>query len=146
MLVDLKLQCWKFRQDVRRQACRHDHLQPAPRMGTEEQLAQLITDALGGHNLQPRCHRGHRLEHVWGDDESQLGDKACSAHHAQGIVREGILRRARRAQQRLPEIAHTVMQVDELQTRQAHRHRVDREVPTREITREGVPKNHLRLA
>ena len=38
------------------------------------------------------------------------------------------------------------MQVDELQARQAHRHRVNREVPTREITREGVPKDNLRLA
>ena len=115
VLVDLELQAGEFGQDVRREPGLDEHREAEARARTEQELGELVADPLRRDDLQACSHVAHGGEHLGCDREAELRDEACRAHHAQWIVAEGLLRRDGRAQHAIREIAHAVVEVDELQ-------------------------------
>ena len=98
VLIDLELQAGQLRQDVRRQPRLDEDSKAQTWACSEQELGQLVADALRGDDLQPRGHIAHRHQHLGVNREAELGDEAGRPHHAKGIVTEGLLRLDGRAQ------------------------------------------------
>ena len=126
---------------------RVDHqFDAATRIGRDDEALELGADALGRDDFEARGHGFHRVHDVHVDVEAQLGAKAGRAHDAQRIVVEGLLGGHGGAQVAVREVREAAAGVDEGHLRQAHRHRVDREVATRQVALERVAESHLGLA
>ena len=126
---------------------RVDHqLDAATRVGRDDEALELGADALGGDDLEARGHGFHRVHDVQVDVEAQLGAKARGAHDTQRIVVEGLLGGHGGAQVTIREVREAAARVDECHLRQAHRHRVDREVAARQVALERIAEGHLGLA
>ncbi len=118
---------------------------PADRVRREHDLAQLVPDPLGGHDLQPAGQPGHRVPDVAGRLEAELRGEPRRAHDAKRVVGEGVHGRARGAQDLVPQVAQPAVRIHQLARRQPGRHRVDGEVPAGEIPLQRRPVRHLRL-
>ena len=74
------------------------HLETAARGSAEQQLGQLGQDPLRGDAAQLGGHLRHRLGDLRGGRRAEGRDEARRPQHAQRVVGEGLLRRARRRQ------------------------------------------------
>ena len=110
------------------------------------QLHQLLAHPLRRHDLDARGHGGHRRHRGVVGREAELGGEPGRAHHAQGVVAEGLLGRDRGAQHAGREVGQPAELVHELRRRQSHSERVDGEVAPGEVALEAVAEGHLRLA
>ncbi len=146
VLVTLEGERRQLGQDVRRQAGLHQKRQPEPRERRAHQLDQLVADPLGGDDLDPAGHRGHRRDHLGRHREAQLGGEARGPHHPQRVVGEGVLRATGGAQGPVGEVDQAAVRVLELATWDADGHRVDREVTPAEVAEQVVAVRHVGLA
>ncbi len=144
--VRLELQGGHLGQHDLREPRLHHQLDAAARLGAADQLHELLAHALRRDDLQPRRHRRHGLPHGLHHVQAQLGREPCGAHHAQGVVREGVLRGAGRPQHPRGQVLDAAERVHELHVRQTQGHGVDREVPAAQVLREVVPESHRGLA
>ena len=124
----------------------HHQLDAAARVGRNDESLELGADAFGGDDLQARGHGLHRVHDIHVDVEAQLRRETRGAHDAQRVVVEGLLGGHGGAQVAVREVGQAAARVDEGHLRQAHRHRVDREVTARQVTFERVAEGHLGLA
>ena len=100
-------------------------------MRGEDDLVQLVLDALPTDNLDAVGHPFEGLEGLVLYLEVELGGEADAAHHAQGVVGEGDLWVEGRSDDAILEVGQSVEGVNELAetvTVQADGHRVDGEV------------------
>ena len=128
------------------EAGRHEQREPFARMVADEQLRELLADALGRDDLQPVAHRLDR-----GDDpgrrlDVELGDESRGAEHAQRVVAERDLGLERRVEHARCEVAHPSVRIDERPVGKLHGHRVDREVAPRQVGLDVVAERHRGLA
>ena len=146
VLVALESESRQLGQDVRRQAGLHQEREPETGERRAHQLDQLVAHPLGRDDLDPPRHRRHRLDDLRRDREAELGGEPGGAHHPQRVVGEGVLGAARRAQHPVGEVDESAVRVLELATRDAHGHRVDREVAPAEVAGQVVAVRHVGLA
>jgi len=146
VLVDLEAEGRQLGQHVLGEPGLHQDLQPEPRLAREQQLAQLVAHPLRGHDRDPlgHAHRGRVRRGV--EREAQLRREPCAAHHAQRVVVERLAGVDGRAEHSSGQVGQPVERVDEGQLRQAHGHRVDGEVASRQVAVERVPEHDLGLA
>ena len=78
--------------------------------------------------------------------DPELGDEPRGAQHPQGVVGERHLRLERRVERLRGEVLHAAERIDERAVRQPHGHRVDREVPPREVGLDVLRERHRGLA
>ena len=120
--------------------------QPGARVVDEQQLRQLVADALGAHDLEPVPQLDDRGDERRVGLEPELRDEARRAQHAQRVVEERHLGRERRAQPPGGEVGRAAEGVDELGLGEPQRHRVDGEVAAREVGLDVVGEHDLGLA
>ena len=91
-------------------------------------------------------HPRHGGDHLGCDDEAELRGEPRRPQHPQRVVGEGVLGRARRAEQPLRQVDHAAVRVLDDPAGQPHGHRVDGEVAAAEVALEGVAEVDGRLA
>ena len=116
------------------------------RVVDEEELRQLVTDALGAHDLEPVAQLHDRVGQRRVGLEAELRDEPRRAQHAQRVVEERHLGGERRAQATGREVGGAVERIDQLGLRKPQRHRVHGEVAAREVGLDVVGVLHLGLA
>ena len=146
VLIDLEAQRGQFGQHLRGQPGLDQHVESGPGVGAHDELDEFFAHALGRHDRDALGHVDHRRMYLRRNRKAQLRHEARSAHHAQRIVTERLLRRARRAQHPRFEIGETIVQVNESQVRQRQRHRVDGEVAANQIVGQRGTEGDLGLA
>ena len=146
VLVDGVAEQGEFGQDDVRHARVHKQFDAAARGVGDEEPFDLGADPLGGDDGQAPGHLAHGRHDVLGDVEPQLGGEAGCAHDAQRVVVEGLDGCDGRGQDSVDQLVEPAARVDELDRRKADGHRVDGEVPARQVAFEGVPVVHARLA
>ncbi len=146
VLVLLQPQHRQFRKDVLGQAGVDEECQSTSGVGGHDDLHELLADPLGGHDGQPLGLSRHGGDHVRCHREAELRREPGRAHHAQRIVREGVMRGPWRADRARRQVDQPAEVINEGQVGQPHRHRVDGEVPPTEVATEGVTEVDLRLA
>ena len=112
----------------------------------QQQLRQLVADALRADDRQPTSHGGDRLNHRGIGLEREGGHEPRGAQHAQRIIAERQLRTLRRAQALLGEVGETPERVDQFGLVERERHRVDCEVAARQVGLDVVGVGDLGLA
>ena len=125
VLVALERQGGQLGQHVRGEAGLHEQGQAEAGVRRADQLDQLVAHPLGGDDLDPAGHRGHRRDHLGGHGEAELGGEPGRAHHPQRVVGEGVLGGAGGPQHPLGEVDDAAVEVLELAARHAHGHRVE---------------------
>ncbi len=146
VLVDLQAQGRQLGQHVIGQAGGDQVLQPDTGCGAQQQLLQLGPHPLGRDDLDALRHRRHRRQHLGRHLEPQLRGEAGRPHHPQRVVVERLLGAARCPQHPGGEVGQPAERVDEAQRGQLDSHRVDGEVPPRQVALERVPIGDGRLA
>ena len=145
-LVGLQLQRGHLREhDLRESRVHHEFGAPAG-MGAADQLDQFLAHPFGGDDLDPLGHRGHGLPHGLRHGQTQLGAEPRGTHHAQGIVRERVLRGPGGAQHTGVQVLDPAERVHELHARQPQGHGVDGEVAASQVFGQIVPEGHGGLA
>ena len=146
VLVDLQAQLGDLRKDVGGDPQLHHEFDAAARVRAQQELDQLVADALGRDDGQPVGHVAGGLGHLRGQLEAELGGEADGPHDAQRVVAEGVLRPAGRAQDALGQVREPAEGVDELLAGQAHGHSVHREVAAQQVVVDVVAVVDVRLA
>ena len=119
------------------------------RMVDGDQLVELVTDALGRHDLQTRHHRVHCGDERFRRLHVEACDQACRAQHAQRIVAEADVGPERCAQDTLHQVDGATVRVDQRRrgsSGQLERHGVHREVASAQIGFDVVGIRDVRLA
>ena len=78
--------------------------------------------------------------------ERERGDEPGRPHHAQRVVEERHLGLERRPETLGGQVGRPVERVDQLRIGETQRHRVDREIPARQVGLDVVGERHLGLA
>ena len=126
----------------------HHHVDTRDRVVAEQQLVQFRGHPFRGDAAQLRSHALQRVADPRRDGEAQLGYESGRPQHAQRIVAERHLRGSRSVQHARPQRLEAVERVEELAgtgRRDAHRHRVDREVAAHQVVFEPIAEPHLRV-
>ena len=79
-------------QELVGQARLDEEPQAPARLLDDQQLVELIADALGGDDLEPGSQLTHGLDKGRVGREVVAGDEAGGPQHAEGVVAEGLLR------------------------------------------------------
>ena len=116
------------------------------RVVDQEQLRQLVADALRAHDLQAVRVLDDGTRQLRHGFEPEVRDEARRPHHPQRVVEERDLGRQRGAQPVRGEIRDSPVGIDELRLGQRQCHRVHGEVAPGEVGRDVVAEGHLRLA
>ncbi len=152
MAVDrivLEAQRRQLREELLGQTGVDQEPQPGRRVVDGDQLVELVADAFRRDDLETSGHAFHGVDERGVRLELVAGDETRRPQHPQRIVGEAHLRPERRAQHTCREVDRPTERIDELghrRARQLERHRVDREVPPREIGLDGVGEHDVRLA
>ena len=88
--------------------------QPGRWVVDDQQLVELVADALGRNDLESLTHVCHRVDERRVGLQAVAGQETCRPQHAQRIVREALLGRQRRAQPADREIGGTGERIDQL--------------------------------
>ena len=146
VLVGFEAQGGHLRQHELGQPGFHQQVHAGPRARPADEFDQLVADAFGGNDGDALRHPAHGQADVGVHRDAQLGGEPGGAHHAQGIVGEGVLGGARRGQHRGVEVPDAAERVNEFKGRQAQGHRVDGEVAAQQVVSERGAKSHYGLA
>ena len=120
--------------------------QARPWVRGEQYLHQLDPNSFGRDDGEALGHLGHRGRDRRRDGEPELGGEAGGPHHPQRVVRERVLRGARRPQQLCSQVAQPAEGVDQQLLGQHQRHRVHSEVAPPEVTGQRVAEDDVGLA
>ena len=88
--------------------------EPRGRVVDDEQLAELVADALRRHDVEPAHQLVHRADQGGVGREAVARDEPGGPQHPQRVVGEGHLRRQRRAQHARGQVGDPAEGIDEL--------------------------------
>ena len=119
----------------------------ARRRSRREQLRELVADPLS----RTRSGGGRASARSTGPPAARESTSSCAANLAARSIRSGssenaIFRVERRVESLGREILHAAERIDELAVGQPDRHRVDREVPPRQVGQQVLAERNRRLA
>ena len=122
VLVDLEAELRHLGQEVVGRPGPDQQVEPAdgpPGRAASSSLVNSAGDPLGRDDLKPGRELGHRRGDFRRRLEPELGHEPGGPQDPQRIVVEGVLRRARGAQQRVPQVSQAAERVDQLMRRAA---------------------------
>ena len=133
-------------QELLREPGLDEELQASRWLGADEQLVELVADALGRDDGEPLAHASDRVDDTRDGSHPEGRHEPRGSKHPQRVVRERELGFERRVKLLRGEIAHAPERVDERPVGNRDRHRVDGEVAPRQVGFDVLRKRHRRLA
>ncbi len=144
--VLLELQRRELGEELLREPGLDQQRQPGTRRLAQQQLLELLPDALRRDDPEAFAHPLDRLDDTRHGRDTELRDEPSGPQHPQRVVRERDLGIERGVEALGREILHAFEGVDELTVRQPDGHRVDREVASRQIGLDVLREGDRRLA